>query len=374
MQDLLYSLTQAISMETPWLLPLCFAMFGACVGSFLNVVIYRMPREMSVNEPRRSFCPHCKAAIPWYLNVPIVSWLLLRGRAACCGVRISMRYWWVEVGTAGVFAALAWSFADTDVLTQALLCAWAACMVAVFCIDWEQMLVLPPLTWTATALGVLAAALTPWLVEGQALDMGEGLMWALAGAASGFVLLKLVAMLGRGLFGQKKQVFAEPCDWSLQQKGEDLELRIGAECYSWSDLFMESANRVELLAATATELASERGGLLFRVDSVQLPDGREIPLEECEKLSGQCEGMVQRREAMGSGDAYIAMAIGAVCGWQGVLFALVAGSFIGIIWAIISRIGRGQPMPFGPSFIAGAFFWLFYGRQLFFRYLDWCAQ
>lgn len=374
MPDILYSLTQAISMETPWLLPLCFAMFGACVGSFLNVVIYRMPREMSVNEPRRSFCPHCKAAIPWYLNVPIVSWLLLRGRAACCGGRIAMRYWWVEVGTAGIFAALAWSFADTDVLTQALLCAWAACMVAIFCIDWEQMIVLPPLTWTATALGVLAAALTPWLVEGQALDMGEGLMWALVGAASGFVLLKLVAMMGRGLFGQKKQVFAKTCDWTLRQKGEDLELRIGAECYSWRDLFLESSNRVELLAATATELKSERGGLLFRVDSVQLPDGREIPLEECEKLSGQCEGMVQLREALGSGDAFIAMAIGAVCGWQGVLFALVAGSFIGIIWAIISRIGRGQPMPFGPSFIAGAFLWLFYGQQLFFRYLDWCAK
>lgn len=374
MQDLLYSLTQSISQETPWLLPLCFAMFGACVGSFLNVVIYRMPREMSVNEPRRSFCPVCKAPIPWYLNLPIVSWLLLRGRAACCGARIPMRYWWVELGTAGLFAALAWSFADTDVLTQALLCAWAACMVAVFFIDWEQMVVLPPLTWTATALGVLAAALSPWLVEGQALDMSEGLMWALVGAGSGFILLKLVALLGRGLFGNKKRIFEASCTWSLQQKEEDLELRVGEEAYSWSDLFLESSNRVELLDATSPELGAEQGALLFQVDSVQLPDGQVVSLEDCEKLSGTCSGFVQRREAMGSGDAFIAMAIGALCGWQGVLFALVAGSFIGIIWAIISRIGRGQPMPFGPSFIAGAFFWLFYGQQLFFRYLDWCAD
>ena len=372
MQDMLYNATQAISLETPWLLPLCFAMFGACVGSFLNVVIYRLPREMSVNEPRRSFCPACKAAIPWYLNLPIFSWLMLRGRAACCGVRISVRYWLVEVLTAALFAALSWSFADTDVITQALLCAWGATMLAIFCIDWEQMIVLPRLTWTATILGAAVALFSPWIVEGQALDASEGVMWAAAGAASGWLLLKRVALLGRGLFGNKRHTFDTPCEWSLRQKDDDLELRVGDASYLWSDLFMESTNRVELLQATAAELKAEQGTLQFRVDSVLLPDGRCIDLESCEQLSGTCSGFLSRREAMGSGDALIAMSIGALCGWQGVLFSLVAGSFIGILWALIARIGKGQPMPFGPSFIAGAFFWLFYGQQLFYRYLDWC--
>ena len=58
-----YTLTQEATAVAPWLLPVFFALFGACVGSFLNVVIYRMPRGMSVNEPRRSFCPQCKAPI-----------------------------------------------------------------------------------------------------------------------------------------------------------------------------------------------------------------------------------------------------------------------------------------------------------------------
>lgn len=373
MQDLIYSATQAMSQQTPWLLPLCFAMFGACVGSFLNVVIYRMPRGMSVNEPRRSFCPACKKFIPWYLNLPIISWLFLRGRASCCGVRIPVRYWFVEVGTAGLFAALAWSFSDADVLTQSLLCAWAACMLAVLCIDWEQMVVLPSLTWGAAALGVLAAAFSPWIVEGQALDMSEGLMWALVGAASGYVLLKLVALLGKGLFGRKRRMFEEETEWSLRQKDDDLELKIGEDSYSWSDLFMESSNRLVLEDAVATELEAEKGRYVFQVDSVLLPDGREISLEDCEKLSGVCRAWEQQREAMGSGDAHIALAIGALCGWQGVLCALIVGSFIGILAGILCRVGRGQPMPFGPSFIAGAFFWLFYGQQLFFRYLDWCA-
>ncbi len=370
----MYNLTQAMSAETPWLLPLCFAMFGACVGSFLNVVIYRLPREMSVNEPRRSFCPACKAPIPWYLNLPIISWLLLRGRAACCGVSISVRYWLVELCTAGLFAALSWCYADTDVMTQALLCAWAACMIATFCIDWEQMVVLPQLTWGAAAMGVLAALLSPWLVESQALDMSEGLMWSVIGAASGYFLLKIVALLGRGLFGHKKSMYGSPRAWTLQQKDDDLELRIGDESFSWRELFMENANRVELTDATCAEFSTQLGRLIFGVDSVQLPDARIISLEDCERLSGQCGGMLQRREALGSGDALIALSIGALCGWQGVLFALVAGSFIGILAAMIAHIGRGQLMPFGPSFIAGALFWLFYGQQLFFRYLDWCAS
>lgn len=95
-----------------------------------------------------------------------------------------------------------------------------------------------------------------------------------------------------------------------------------------------------------------------------LPDGRKLPLEECESLSGTCLGMLVSQEAMGSGDAWLAFAIGALCGWQGVLFALVAGSVLGIIWAVVARVGCGTPMPFGPVFIAGAYVWLFFGTMI----------
>src|SRR4051794_6943644 len=73
-----------------------FFIFGCVVGSFLNVCIYRMPREESLLFPA-SHCPHCNYSIPWYLNIPLFTWLFLRGRCAHCQAPISARYFFVEL-------------------------------------------------------------------------------------------------------------------------------------------------------------------------------------------------------------------------------------------------------------------------------------
>lgn len=371
MLEELNSYTLSVNETTPWLLPLCFAMFGACIGSFLNVVIYRMPRGLSVNEPSRSFCPDCRKEIPWYLNIPIVSWLLLRGRSACCHKPISIRYWLVEVATALLFAAIAWRFAADPLPTQVLLCVWVAIMLAVLCIDQEQMVVLPVLTNSAAAVGALAVLFAPWQIEPQSLQATEGLMWSIIGAISGYLLLKITALLGRLCFGGSRQQYEEPRAWKLRQEGDDIALRIGNELYLWSELFMEAANRVQLQEATVnTSAKTAPGNITFTVDTATQADGTVLSLEDHEELSGTCKGLLTRKEAMGSGDALIALAIGATCGWQGVLFALVAGSFIGLLFAAIARVRRGQPMPFGPSFILGALVYLFFGNSLIIWYFS----
>lgn len=81
-------------------------LFGATVGSFLNVCIHRMPREVSIVKPRSS-CPHCKALIPWYWNIPLVSFLWLRGKCGRCRRPISVRYFIIEL-VSGIFWCFLW--------------------------------------------------------------------------------------------------------------------------------------------------------------------------------------------------------------------------------------------------------------------------
>src|SRR5688500_10350108 len=98
-------------MPQPMLLGIV-ALLGLAVGSFLNVVIHRVPRHESLVRPG-SHCPRCGAAVRNRHNVPVLGWLLLRGRCADCRTRISVRYPLVEAGTAALFVAVAAKFGAT---------------------------------------------------------------------------------------------------------------------------------------------------------------------------------------------------------------------------------------------------------------------
>ena len=103
---------------------------GACIGSFLNVCIYRIPLNRSIVTPG-SHCAACGAPIPWYHNLPVLSWLILRGRAICCGTRIDARYAAVEFITGVLFLSLWLCFPPIDALIYAVMCSGliAACLI-----------------------------------------------------------------------------------------------------------------------------------------------------------------------------------------------------------------------------------------------------
>lgn len=141
------------------------AVFGALIGSFLNVVIWRVPQGMSIVRPG-SACPHCGHAIAWYDNLPVLSYLILRGRCRRCGARISLRYPAVELLTALAFAGVV-AGAYGAVYPAAilpLLLYWTAAGIALALIDLDHhrlpdVITLPSYAVSAVLL-VLATALT----------------------------------------------------------------------------------------------------------------------------------------------------------------------------------------------------------------------
>ncbi|MDQ2919862.1 MAG: prepilin peptidase, partial [Verrucomicrobiota bacterium] len=169
---------------------------GAAIGSFLNVCIYRLPLDLSVNEPRRSFCPSCKAPIPWHYNLPLISWLFLRGRCANCAARIAFRYFAVELITALMFLAV-WLYFPWPVA----LAYWVlvALLITATFIDFEHFIIPDEITWGGVAAGVLATLIVPELMGTD--QRLHAILYSLGAAALGYVLLWGVLEAGKLAFG-----------------------------------------------------------------------------------------------------------------------------------------------------------------------------
>ena len=134
------------------------ALAGLLIGSFLNVCIYRLPRDLSVVRPR-SFCPECDRGIAWYDNVPLLSYAFLRGRCRHCQTRIPWRYPLVELLTAACFfAAVAIGGMNAAAAKQ---CIFAALIVGLMFADLEERILPDEFTIGGTVLGLILAALVP---------------------------------------------------------------------------------------------------------------------------------------------------------------------------------------------------------------------
>lgn len=155
------------------------ALVGLIVGSYLNVVIHRLPHEESTVLPR-SRCPKCGAAIRARDNLPLLSWLLLRGRCRDCGAPISARYPMVEAATSLLFAACVVAFGPT--LSAAFAAIFGAMLIALAGIDVEHFLLPDRITLPGIALGLVAQPFVAW---GSPLGSIQG---ALLGAGSLLVL------------------------------------------------------------------------------------------------------------------------------------------------------------------------------------------
>ncbi len=296
------------------LLTLFAALLGAAIGSFLNVCIYRIPRELSVVRPR-SYCPGCGQPIAWYRNIPLLSWLLLRGRCHDCGGPISFRYPAVELLTTLLFLLVWLKFAST-LLDPELGEIWRDSSSLLFRPTRGGLLGLAPATNPALVLVYWLAVFG--LLLGTFVDLEHLILpnrVTLGGIALGLALSPLV-----------------PEMHGVVHAGTALLRSVLGAVVGFGTLW----------------LVATLGSLAFR------------------------------KEAMGFGDVKLMGAVGAFLGWQAVFFTIIASSFlgsiVGITLIVAGKRGLQSRIPYGPFIAAAAMIWIFWGPVLLNLYLNHLSQ
>jgi leader peptidase (prepilin peptidase)/N-methyltransferase len=180
------------------LVALWLAFAGACVGSFLNVVVARVPAGQSVVRPG-SRCPRCRRPIRWYDNIPVISWLVLRARCRDCGQPISARYPAIELLGAGA-ALAAWGHRGLSLAALAEF-TFAGFLLAMSAIDLDTWLLPNALTWPFLALGLVAAF--------AGVSPAPSLASAASGAAIGFAVFAAVAVVGKWVARREAMGFGD---------------------------------------------------------------------------------------------------------------------------------------------------------------------
>lgn len=181
----------------------CAGAVGACIGSFLNVCIHRLPKEESVVTPA-SRCA-CGQPIPWWLNLPLFGWLALRGKARCCGVSISIRYPIIELLTAVLFAV---AILTLPPLKAAIAAVFLPLLIVLAGCDLDDMMVPDAPNLALVGLGLLFSILVPSLQgeTGNSLEVINRLQAAgdsLIGIAVGTALVWWIRTIGSILMGQE---------------------------------------------------------------------------------------------------------------------------------------------------------------------------
>jgi len=176
------------------LLVIVAAAFGAIIGSFLNVCIYRLPLGKSVVWPS-SACPACDRELSWYENIPVLSYLVLRARCRTCAAPISIRYPLVEALTALMFAAAWWYYGPQPLLAARLI--FGCALIVLFAIDLEHHLLPNTITLPGIVVGVLFSFVTEpgWEASLIGMLVGGGVLY---GVAEAYYRLRREEGLGMG--------------------------------------------------------------------------------------------------------------------------------------------------------------------------------
>ncbi len=342
-----------------------FFVLGAMIGSFLNVCIHRLPREESLVSPG-SHCPRCGAAIPWYRNLPLFSWLALRGRCASCQGPISARYFVVELLTALLFLGSWLAFGGRSWALALVYCVLMAGLIAAAFIDFEHTIIPDAITLGGIVVGFLGSFLVPELHRADTPTVA--LQRCFLGAGLGAGLIYGTLRLGKLFLGKhrlelppaSRVVFAEHA------------LVLPDEERPYEDIFCRAGDTIRFQAARVELVDRCYSNVPVTMTQTTLRIGEdEFPTESVPGFEVVTDWIVVPREAMGLGDVKFMAAIGAFLGWSGVLFTLFAsalmGAAVGLTLIALHRQDRSRPIPFGPYIAVAATVWIFAGD----RFLKW---
>jgi leader peptidase (prepilin peptidase)/N-methyltransferase len=341
---------------------LAFFVFGSIVGSFLNVCIYRLPLGESIVSPP-SHCPHCKYSIPWYLNIPLVTWLYLRGKCRNCGAPIAIRYFLVELLTAVTFMGCWLAFGGQSVALALVYALFLAGLIVATFIDFEHFIIPDEITVGGIVAGVVCSFVLA--APHGTTALGGALRQSLLGMGAGAGIIYFILRMGKLLFG--RQSVTLPADTKIiftetAVHLPDNEIPYEEVFYRQSDVITLHARTVELADRCYKDVRVRLTPTSLRIGE------EELNPEEVPHLEAVSTEIMLPREAMGLGDVKFMAAIGAFLGWQAVLFSLMVssmiGSVVGVVLIVLHKREWSSRLPYGPYIALASAIWIFGGKRL----------
>jgi leader peptidase (prepilin peptidase)/N-methyltransferase len=330
---------------------------GVSIGSFLNVVIWRVPQGQSISNPVWSYCPKCETRLVGWDLVPLFSFLFLGRKCRYCGQPISWRYFTVEAITGIVYSLLFCKFGWT--IDTVFYCLFASTLIAAFYIDLDWFFIPDELSVIGFALGIALNVAHYW-IEPPAAVWTFGTVRILASLGSGIVgalVFHLISFAGAVYYHHK--IGAESSRMGLGERifgfwrgvTQDY-LYLGAK-YSGAAAIIPAARRfvAKMDAEWATTAPAE--------------DGIEIKTRE--DVAAEIEAD-EDQTGMGQGDAKLAAAIGSVLllklSLAAYFIAIFLGGVIGVVLICLNKLTGKSAIPFGPYLVVGALLSLFFGDAL----------
>ncbi len=318
-----------------------FFVLGSIIGSFLNVCIIRLPQEKSVVFPS-SHCPQCKKPIAWYDNIPLVSWIVLKGQCRHCKKKISFRYWMVELLTGLIFATFYLHFGLSPLLPAYLV--MLSCFVVATFVDLSHRIIPDEISIGGMWAGVILSAFIPMLHLTNDLSLGAFIAGLLV------IICQLLTL-----------IYPIFCKHLMEEEGpyDDKPINI-IVLISLIFVYLINSNTLVLpgvLNAHAHGLAGALVGFIIGGGSIY--------------AMGLIGDIVFRKESMGGGDVKLMAMIGAFLGWKIGLLTFFVAPFLGGVIGIIEKVRtKDSTIAYGPFLVLGALISLFWGKEI----IDWVLQ